>query len=81
MAKVHLVRIVSTHVDLADLDVCGVAGGFLSLQAASTTLKVKAVLTQAHMTSSIMLVRYKSWIYIPCNASIPQGITHKEYPV
>lgn len=59
MAKVHLVRIVSTHVDLAALDVCGVAGSFLSPQAPLATLKVKAVLTQARLTSSIVSVRYK----------------------
>lgn len=57
--KVHLVRIVSAHVDLADLDVCGVAGSFLSLQAPLATLKVKAILTQAHMTSSSVPVRHK----------------------
>lgn len=55
--KVHLARIVSTYVDSADLDVCGVAGSFLSLQAPLATLKVKAILTQAHMTSSIVPVK------------------------
>lgn len=57
--KVRLVRIISTHVDLAALGVCGVAGSFLSLQAPLATLKVKAILMQARMTSSIVSVRYK----------------------
>lgn len=81
LVKVHLVTIISTHVDLVDLDVCGVAGSFLSLQAPLATLKVKAILTEAHMTSPSVPVRHKCLIYIPCNAGIPQGITHKGFPV
>lgn len=56
-------NLLSTHVDFAVLDVCGVAVSFLAGLAPFTALKTQAIFIQIHMTSSVMSVRHNCSLF------------------